>query len=40
MSVRTLAAAIEWRALPGNSELATSNRNGSSAVGARCDRAP
>jgi len=33
-------AANGWRTQLGHSELAASNRNGSSAVGARCNRAP
>ena len=36
--VRPYAAANEWRAPSGNSELATNNRIGSSAVGARIKR--
>jgi len=32
------ATANEWLAPSGNLELAASNHNGSSAVGARCDR--
>jgi len=36
---RLYAAENEWRAMSGNSDLAASNRNGLSAVGARCDRA-